>query len=61
MEKGVQKKLLNWRDKIMTGDGKEDHTTLIKSDMGQMGELYKFIKSKFNPYFVLSTKLCALG
>ena len=35
--------------------------TLIKSDTETDGELYKFIKSKFKSYFVLSTNCVLLA
>ena len=71
MEKAVQKKLaelkqltIPWEpsaDKIMTGDGKEDYTYAYKIRHETDGELYKFIKSKFKSYFVLSTNCVLLA
>ena len=71
MEKAVQKKLADlkqltipWEpsaDKIMTGDGKEDYTYAYKIRHETDGELYKFIKSKFKSYFVLSTNCVLLA
>lgn len=71
MEKAVQKKLaelkqltIPWEpsaDKIMTGDGKEDCTYAYKIRHETDGELYKFIKSKFKSYFVLSTNCVLLA
>ena len=71
MEKAVQKKLaelkqltIPWEpsaDKIMTGDGKEDYTYAYKIRHETDGELYKFIKSKFKTYFVLSTNCVLLA
>ena len=71
MEKSVQKKLaelkqltIPWEpsaDKIMTGDGKEDYTYAYKIRHETDGELYKFIKSKFKSYFVLSTNCVLLA
>ncbi len=71
MEKAIQKKLtelkqltIPWEpsaDKIMTGDGKEDYTYAYKIRHETDGELYKFIKSKFKSYFVLSTNCVLLA
>ena len=71
MEKAVQKKLaelkqltIPWEpsaDKITTGDGKEDYTYAYKIRHETDGELYKFIKSKFKSYFVLSTNCVLLA
>ncbi|EUC80010.1 membrane protein [Streptococcus sp. SR1] len=71
MEKAVQKKLaelkqltIPWEpsaDKIMTGDGKEDYIYAYKIRHETDGELYKFIKSKFKSYFVLSTNCVLLA
>lgn len=71
MEKAVQKKLaelkqltIPWEpsaDKIMTGDDKEDYTYAYKIRHETDGELYKFIKSKFKSYFVLSTNCVLLA
>ena len=71
MEKAVQKKLaelkqltIPWEpsaDKIMTGDGKEDYSYAYKIRHETDGELYKFIKSKFKSYFVLSTNCVLLA
>ena len=71
MEKAVQKKLaelkqltIPWEpsaDKIMTGDCKEDYTYAYKIRHETDGELYKFIKSKFKSYFVLSTNCVLLA
>ena len=71
MEKAVQKKLaelkqltIPWEpsaDKIMTSDGKEDYTYAYKIRHETDGELYKFIKSKFKSYFVLSTNCVLLA
>lgn len=71
MEKAVQKKLaelkqltIPWEpsaDKIMTGDGKEDYTYAYKIRHETDGELYKFIKSKFKSYFVLSANCVLLA
>ncbi len=71
MEEAVQEKLaelkqltIPWEpsaDKIMTGDGKEDYTYAYKIRHETDGELYKFIKSKFKSYFVLSTNCVLLA
>lgn len=71
MEKAVQKKLaelkqltIPWEpsaDKIMTGDGKEDYIYAYKIKHETEGELYKFNKSKFKSYFVLSTNCVLLA
>lgn len=71
MEKAIQKMLaelkqltIPWEpsaDKIMTGDGKEDYTYAYKIRHETDGELYKFIKSKFKSYFVLSTNCVLLA
>ena len=71
MEKAVQKKLaelkqltIPWEpstDKIKTEDGKEDYTYAYKIRHETDGELYKFIKSKFKSYFVLSTNCVLLA
>ena len=71
MEEAVQEKLaelkqltIPWEpsaDKIMTGDGKEDYIYAYKIRHETDGELYKFIKSKFKSYFVLSTNCVLLA
>jgi len=71
MEEAVQEKLaelkqltIPWEpsaDKITTGDGKEDYTYAYKIRHETDGELYKFIKSKFKSYFVLSTNCVLLA
>ncbi len=71
MEEAVQEKLaelkqltIPWEpsaDKIKTEDGKEDYTYAYKIRHETDGELYKFIKSKFKSYFVLSTNCVLLA
>ena len=71
MEKAVQKKLaelkqltIPWEpsaDKIKMEDGKEDYIYAYKIRHETDGELYKFIKSKFKSYFVLSTNCVLLA
>ena len=71
MEKAVQKKLaelkqltIPWEpsaDKIKMEDGKEDYIYAYKIKHETEGELYKFNKSKFKSYFVLSTNCVLLA
>lgn len=71
MEKAVQKKVaelkqltIPWEpstDKIKTEYGTEDYTYAYKIKHEKEGELYKFIKSKFKSYFVLSKGFIAPG
>lgn len=71
MEKAVQKKFaelkqltIPWEpsaDKIKMEDGKEDYIYAYKIKHETEGELYKFNKSKFKSYFVLSTNCVLLA